>query len=340
MPLGGSRLEAGATTERKGGSETAPYFGAHATSERGLLRLAEARSAAHVGPSVSDIMNGYESSDDHQPVTWVRGYPVFAAHFVVLGFVASMLVTTLVMAFGAGAVLGWLPFSSAAVLRGEIWRVVTYGLVNPPSISFAIDMLMIGMFGREIERVYGRRSFLSLCGCLYLVSPLIFTVVGRWLPASMAGESGALALFVAFATIYPDVSVSLLNVMAKWVAAVLVGIYTLMALSSHDWTGLVTLWATCGFAFAFVRWKQGRLVLPRIEFLEKKPKLRVLPDLPAKAKVETKRAEPVRASALNSTTTSEVDALLDKIAKSGIGSLSAKERARLETARAELLKRR
>ena len=37
---------------------------------------------------------------------------------------------------------------------------------------------------------------------------------------------------------------------------------------------------------------------------------------------------------------SEVDALLDKIAQSGIGSLTAKERARLESARAELLKRR
>lgn len=285
-------------------------------------------------------MNGYDSSDEHQPVTWVRGYPVFAAHFVVLGFVASMLVTTLVLAFGAGAVLGWLPFSSAAVLRGEIWRMLTYGLVNPPSISFAIDMLMIGMFGREIERVYGRRSFLSLYGCLYLVSPLLFTVIGRWLPASMAGESGALALFVAFAAIYPDVSVSLLNIMAKWVAAVLVGIYTLMALSNHDWTGLVTLWATCGFAFAFVRRKQGRLALPRIKFLEKTPKLRVLPNLETKAKPEPKRVGPGRTSALNSTTTSEVDALLDKIAKSGIASLTVKERARLETARAELLKRR
>jgi hypothetical protein len=38
--------------------------------------------------------------------------------------------------------------------------------------------------------------------------------------------------------------------------------------------------------------------------------------------------------------TSSGPALLDKIAQSGIGSLTAKERARLESARAELLKRR
>jgi hypothetical protein len=89
------------------------------------------------------------------------------------------------------------------------------------------------------------------------------------------------------------------------------------------------------------------LTLPRIEWLEKKPntRLRVLPDLePAaktSAKVEPKRAEATTArDGLDKTATSEVDALLDKIAQSGIGSLTAKERARLETARAELLKRR
>jgi hypothetical protein len=111
-----------------------------------------------------------------------------------------------------------------------------------------------------------------------------------------------------------------------------------MALSGRDWTGLITLWATTGFAFSFVRWKQGRLTLPEFKLFEKKPKLRVLPDLPPK--VEPKRAEPARAPALSKDATSEVDALLDKIAQSGIGSLTAQERARLESARAELLKRR
>jgi hypothetical protein len=276
------------------------------------------------------MFNSYDSSEDHQPVTWVRGYPVFAAHLIVIGFIASMLVTTLMMALGGGGVLSWLPFNSGLVLRGEIWRVLTYGLVNPPSLEFVIDMAMIGWFGREVERVYGRRSFLSLYGCVYLISPLIFTVVGRWLPASISGESGALALFVAFAAIYPDLPI-FFSLMAKWVATILVGIYTLMAVSGHAWTNLITLWATAGFAFAFVRWMQGRLTLPTIKLWEKKTQLRVLPDLKpaASAPLNARKIEPME----------EVDALLDKIAKSGIRSLSAKERARLESARAELLKR-
>ena len=288
------------------------------------------------------MFNPYESRDDHQPVTWVRGYAVFVAHLIVAVFVASMLVTTLFNALGLTALLGWLPFNSAAVLRGEVWRIVTYGFVNPPSLSFVVDMFMIVWFGREVERGFGRRSFLSLYAGVYLVTPLIFTAAGTWLPASWSGGAGALALFVAFAAIYPDMP-TFFNLKAGWVAAILVGLYSLMALGSRDWSHLIMLWATTGWALAFVRWKQGRLNLPAIRWPKislglKKPQLRVVPDLVRK--VEPKRVEPVRPRVLDQTVTSEVDALLDKIAQSGIGSLTEKERARLESARAELLKKR
>ena len=113
------------------------------------------------------MMNEFGSSEEHQPVTWYRGYPVYAAHLIVIGFVASMLVTTLLLAFKVGALLTWLPFDSGSVLHGEIWRVVTYGFVNPPSLQFVIDMAMLAFFGREVERAFGRRTFLSLYGCLY-----------------------------------------------------------------------------------------------------------------------------------------------------------------------------
>jgi hypothetical protein len=288
------------------------------------------------------MFNPYESRDDHQPVTWVRGYAVFVAHLIVAVFVASMLVTTLINALGLTALLGWLPFNSAAVLRGEVWRIVTYGFVNPPSLSFVVYKFLIVWFGREVERVFGRRSFLSLYAGVYLVTPLIFTAAGTWLPASWSGGAGALALFVAFAAIYPDMP-TFFNLKAGWVAAILVGLYSLMALGSRDWSHLIMLWATTGWAFAFVRWKQGRLNLPAIRWPKislglKKPQLRVVPDLGRK--VEPKRVEPVRPRVLDQTVTSEVDALLDKIAQSGIGSLTEKERARLESARAELLKKR
>lgn len=277
----------------------------------------------------------YSDSDEHTPVLWLRGYPIYAAHFIVLVYVVSMLVTTLLNLFGVGGVLQWLVFDSGRVLHGQVWRIFTYGLVNVPSLQFVFDMLFIGWFGREVERALGRRSFGWLYAGIYLVTPLLFTLLGAWLPYARAGEIGALALFIAFATFYPGTPM-MFNVLAKWAALILVGIFSLMALNSRDVQGLMVLWATCGFAFAYVRHHQGHLALPKFDFLKPKPKLRVLPDLPAK---KAAPAAPAAPRALPSDSMAEVDALLDKIAKSGFASLTPKERAKLDSARAEMLKK-
>lgn len=269
-------------------------------------------------------------------MTWLRGYPLFAAHFVVLVFVASMLVTTLLLASRAGALLTWLPFNSEQVLRGEAWRVLTYGLVNPPGLWFVVDMFMIVWFGRELEKFFGRRTFLFLYGGIYLLSPLLFTVVGLWRPMTLSGESGAFALFIAFATLYPNVPL-LFNILAKWAALILIGIYSMMGLANHDWVSLLTLWTTSAFAFVFVRHHQGLFELPRVRLWKRKPRLRVLPD-PKPVKAD-RTPKATFKSALRQDSMAEVDALLDKIAKSGISSLTAKERATLEAAREGLIRR-
>ena len=121
--------------------------------------------------------------------------------------------------------------------------------------------------------------------------------------------------------------------LAKWAALILVGIFSLMHIADRDWTSLIVLWSTCGYAHLFVRVQQGFISLPRIRLWRRKPKLRVLPDLPGNKAAAT--AKITREDA----TMAEVDALLDKIATSGIGSLSAKERVKLEAAREGLIKR-
>ena len=273
-------------------------------------------------------MFGNEYSQDQQPITYLRGYPIHAATLIVVVYVATLLATSLLMMTGAGWVGAWLIFDSASVLgRGEVWRFLTYGLWNPPGIPFVIDMFMIVWFGRELERFFGRRTFLTFYLLLYLLQPLLYTALGLIRPVRMGGETGAFALFIAFATLYPNVPV-LFNILAKWLAAILVGLYTLIALSAQDLVGLITLWAAVGFAYGFVRYEQGRWVLPKIQFASPKPKLRVLPP--------PKSAPP---SELDDEPAAEMDALLDKIAKSGMSSLTAKERAQLEKGREALMRK-
>jgi len=284
-------------------------------------------------------LHGFEGPEEHGPVTWWRGLPVHAVHLLVAALVVSMLATTALQLARADGLISQLAFSGEAVWRGELWRLITYGLVNPPSLALAIELLMLVWFGREVERFLGRRDFLRLYAGLYLVRPLLFTALTPVLPANFAGGTGSFAVFIAFATLFPDAPL-LFNLLARWVAWGLLALGALMALGARDGVRLLELAATCGFAFAFIRHHQGRWSWPRF------PRFRL--SRPATAM----RAAPVpvaaRAGAARGTATTppvaapmaEVDVLLDKIAQSGLHSLTAAERARLEAAREDLQRRR
>jgi membrane associated rhomboid family serine protease len=280
-------------------------------------------------------MNGHRewgSSEEHQPVTWVRGYPVYAAHFIVLVYVVLM-VAVAIMGRSAGALYAWTGFNSEQVLAGQVWRIFTYGLLNQPSLYFAIDMVLLLWFGREVEKTLGRRSFFTFYGGIYLLPPLVLTALGLLRPFSFASQPGTLAVFVGFATLYPG-AMMIFNILAKWAAIVIVALYALIHLAERNWIALTLLGVTCGFAYAYVKYEQGSITLPTFRFRRRTPKLRVLPD-----PVPGKKTTLASTSAREDATMAEVDALLDKIAVSGISSLTAKERAKLEAAREGLMKR-
>lgn len=271
-------------------------------------------------------MNEYRdwggTSDEHQPVTYWRGHPIYASHFIVIVYCALM-VGVAVSGSAIQGVLDTLSFSSARVLSGQLWRWFTYGLLNFPSLWFAIDMLMLVWFGRELERLFGRRLFLWLYAGIYLIAPIVLTAVGLVHPTVLSGQPGALALFIAFATQFPGMPV-FFSLLAKWAALILVGIYALMALAARDWTALILLASTCGYAHGFVRYQQGSWSLPEFRLNLRRAKLRSVP-----------RSEPDE-SAMAMT---EMDALLDKIGRSGLNSLTTEERTRLEAARKSLMRR-
>jgi membrane associated rhomboid family serine protease len=280
-------------------------------------------------------MNGHRdwgSSEEHQPVTWIRGYPIYAAHFIVLVYVVMMIVVAL-LGQAASGLYAWTSFTSEQVHSGQIWRLFTYGLLNRPSIPFAIDMVLLLWFGREVEKTLGRRSFFSFYGGIYLLPPLVLTLMGLLRPFSFAGQPGTLAVFVGFATLYPG-AMLLFNILAKWAAIVLVALYSLIHLADRNWIALILLWVTCGFAHLFIKYQQGVFTLPRFPRWRRRPRLRVLPD-----PVPNKKTTLASSAARDDATMAEVDALLDKIAISGISSLTAKERAKLEAAREGLMKR-
>ncbi len=277
-------------------------------------------------------MFGVTTSDDYQPVAWMGRYPVHVPTLLVIVHVACMILTCLLMAFGQGTVLNILAFDSAQVLyAGRVWQIGTYAFVHQPSglIWFAVEMYMLFAFGREVERFIGRRAFLFLYALLLFVPALFLTLLGLWQRNGIVGSATIhFGIFIAFAAIYPNVEI-FLRIMAKWWALIFVAAYTLQLMAFHGWSEMFVLWLSVGLAYGFVHFHGAG---PQIEWLSdwtsrwrSKRVLRVVSPPSSRRVVEP---EDIYDS---------IDPVLEKISKSGIGSLTASERRALDRARARLL---
>lgn len=270
------------------------------------------------------------------------GHPVHAPLALVAASIASMLFTTVAIALNDD-LSALLRFSSSAILEhGEVWRLFSYVLWNPPTISFALELLMLWWFGRELESFFGRRTFLRLCAGIVLVPAMVGVAAGPFLPTQWIGLPGDFALFVAFATMAPDVLL-LFGVSARWTALIFLGVQILSYAAAHAWGQMLHSLSAAAFAFGYIRFQQGLWgfpQLPRLRLPGKQPKLRVLEAVPVPAAdSRPKTARLVVEVDEEAGALAAIDPLLEKISRSGMGSLNAEEKALLELAREALLKK-
>ena len=279
-------------------------------------------------------MFGVTTSDDYRPVAWMGRYPVDVTTMLVVLHVAVAILTAVLVAFGASSVVAFLQFDSAEVwYGGQVWRLLTYAFVHAPSglLWFAIEMYMLFVFGREVERFIGRRAYIVLYLVLLIAPTAVLTIWGLWQHSALAGSPALhFGIFVAFATIYPRVEL-FLRIMAKWIALILAGVYTFQLLAYHAWTDLVVVWTSIAAAFLFIELRGAGPELAWWSNVKArfgpKPKIRVL------QRTQMRRpAEPDDVYA-------SIDPILDKISKFGIGSLTANERRQLNRERERLLKK-
>ena len=267
----------------------------------------------------------------------MRRYPVDVTTILVGVHVVCAILTAFLFAIANAGILNYAMFDSAAVLHGQIWRLATYGFIHPPSgyalVLFAIEMYMLFFFGREVERFIGRRAYIWLYALLLVVPALILQVWGL-LHQTRTGLSGSgalhFAVFTAFVTIYPNVQF-FLRIPAKWLFVIFAAIATLSGLAAHDWQDLLVLWNSIALAFLFIEFRGAGPELAWVNsaksWFRPKPKLHIVQKSTTRRVVEP---DDVYAS---------VDPILDKIAKSGMGSLTETERKILDRARNRLLKK-
>ncbi|MEO8205403.1 MAG: rhomboid family intramembrane serine protease [Chthoniobacterales bacterium] len=280
----------------------------------------------------------YGKNHDYEPCFCLRGYPIYATTLLVAIEVIACVAVALLLGTGNASTISLFDFSVPALVgKFQIWRIGTYPLLNAPDIWFALQMYFLFQFGREVERFLGRKRFLLFYGALVLVAPIILILTSLIGHSSSYAGSYAInfSVFIAFVVIYPNVGM-FFTLTARWVAIILMAVFTLTAVSQQAWQQLGVFWGVCicaaalmqrfcGRDFGFIsEWLDRRRDSMRVRHSSRHIKS-VQKDLSVE---EDEDESDVHAS---------IDPLLDKIAKHGISSLTAKEKQRLERARETLL---
>ena len=151
--------------------------------------------------------------------------------------VGANAVIYLLSLFARGGSLNFLCMDPASVLRGELWRIVTYVLLpTNGGIFLVISLFFYYWLGESLERLWGSTKF-----TVYYVSGTLLTALASLLAYLIDGISvpiyGAVyvntALFLAFALNYPDAMVNM-----KWLAAlegILYALSVVTAIAARMW---------------------------------------------------------------------------------------------------------
>ncbi|NBZ96967.1 MAG: rhomboid family intramembrane serine protease [Proteobacteria bacterium] len=283
---------------------------------------------------------------EEEPLFHLGEFPVRLITLLVALHSVAMIAVSILLATGHRAFIDLLTYSSEAVAHGQIWRLVTYAFVAAPSVWFLLEMLMLWYFGKEVENGLGWKRFAILYAGLILIGPMLlqgFGYAGR--PQTYAGAQEInFAIFAAFTAMHPGARF-FFGVAARWVFLGLLAISVLQLLADQQLAKIVVLIGTSSLAVLLLR-KAG-FSDPLLEnFTWRIPWKK---STPAGFSVQngglsaaSRGSKGVAASQTPQDSfdpEKQLDILLEKIARKGIGSLDASERDALEKARRAMIRR-
>lgn len=279
----------------------------------------------------------HEQSEDYRPLFWINGRPIYANTLLVMAHVTAFVIAALAISYFGSVVVGnALALDTFSIWHeGQVWRLFSYIAFDPDffdqrSLWFLINIVLFYFFGREVEQYVGRKTYLKLYAALVLTPAALLCLLGLIItPVPFLNCCEVFfGVFVAFATIYPGVIPSCwIPLTASTLVWILLGVSTLIDIAFHQFTAFFMLWASSAVGYFGMRlvgagrgleWLTDWIEDRRTQKLVRRSNLKVLKQKEA---------------------TESIDAILDKISQHGVASLNASERAALERARTQLLKR-
>jgi hypothetical protein len=274
-------------------------------------------------------------SGQNQPLGSWNNLPIYLTTILTGALVAGLIVSAVLMSMNSillNAFIFVMPIRPA----WSVWRVLSYPFIDRVDFFTPFNIVCFYWFSVGIETHLGRIKLTQLL-LLLILTPVVFSIclyLGLGFSTGLMGAMLPVAgLLVAFATLYPGTE-AWGWIPFKWFAFACIFCGSLMMMAGRDWLGLARLWLVCAVGFAYMRYAKEQEYddyespLAGVKKLfQRKPKFRVVPS----PSTQSYRAvdEPP----------SELDTLLDKIAKSGMDSLTPKEKAQLQKARDALMRK-
>ncbi len=222
----------------------------------------------------------------------------------------------------------YLALSGRGMHEAYGWQFFTAMFLHDGPWDLLGNMLLLYLLGRDVESILGQKHFLILYFSGVIAGELGHLFLMPANCALYAAGGGVAAVLVAYATILPELELTSMvffvlpiRLKAKHLAY---GVFTIaLALIIVDRGGTVAHSAYFGGCIA--GWLCAHLLgFGRPSFLQRMIHHR---------RLETERLKRMSAEEF---ITEEIDPLLDKISRAGIGSLTRSERAKLEQARAKM----
>lgn len=187
--------------------------------------------------------------------------------YVVIGMAAVFVLDLVLYSMAGMSATGLLMFNRAAVMRGQIWRLITFIFIPPSSSALFLifSLYLYWMIGTGLQQQWGsfRFNLFYLCG-------MIGSLIAGFITGGTTNTYLNMSLFLAFALIYPDYQLLLyiIPVKIKWLALIDVVLLILMFLQD-SWAGrLALIFSMANLALFFWKdaWQTGKNAYRRYQW--------------------------------------------------------------------------
>lgn len=170
--------------------------------------------------------------------------------------------------------LRWLTLEPGLILKGEVWRLVSWVLVPPSGSLFTVVIMCMLYYslGNALERTWGAFRF-----NLYIFSGILFTVIGAFILYFFLGRAYGIgflfstyyinmSIFLAFSVSYPNMELLLyfiLPIKIKWMAVVYAVMIGYQMLKGNIVTRVAIIASLLNFLVFFLSSRNIRPYMPK-----------------------------------------------------------------------------